>query len=243
MDGYDGEHSQSVSNCEVGWCGGLLKRYEENHPGVYVPIAAGGALQCSSSNVRVTNSHIHHCGPFTLIVAIHNGGRNSILNYKDIYFADNLIEYCGSGIHMGDYSDMDMPGTKGFLSNFVFENNFVAHSGMGWVQDMLWQYGCGGSSPYLSAMETMEGAADNDGIYLRNNLFYKSSFALFSLSDYQWNDTPVNVLPIFSGNTYVQSAHKPILQKNDTTEIYYPSTETMTDILGDQEGTLVVLNP
>ena len=44
MDGYDGFHSQSVSNCEVGWCGGLLKGYTENQLGIFEPGAAGGAV-------------------------------------------------------------------------------------------------------------------------------------------------------------------------------------------------------
>ena len=59
-------------NCEVGWCGGLIKKYEDNGFGIFEPFIAGGALQVSSTNVSVTNSCIHHCGPFTLIVAVHN---------------------------------------------------------------------------------------------------------------------------------------------------------------------------
>ena len=244
LDGYDGFHSQRVVGCEVGWCGGLLKNYQPNHLGVYMPSAAGGALQCSSANVRVTDSHIHHCGPFALIVAVHHNAGNPsacTLRFEDVYIADNLIEYCGSGIHMGDYADMDVPGTKGFVSNFVFENNYVMHSGMGWVRDQVWQED-GGSGADLSAFETNDSAIDNDGIHLRNNVFYKSAFALFSLSDYHLDRTTlVNALPIFSGNTYVQSANRPILQKNRSTEVYYPSEKTVKEILGDQTGTLVVV--
>lgn len=244
MDGYDGFHSQSVLNCEVGWCGGLLKGYEENHLGIFEPGAAGGALQISSANVTVTGNHIHHCGPFGLIVAIHNNDVNpalAILHFEDIYIANNLMEYCGSGIHMGDYAAGEIPGTKGYITNLVFEDNLVMHSGQGWVREMVWQ-DTGGSSASLSAFETNDSAIDNDGIYIRNNTFYKSAFALFSLSDYHLDrNTPVNALPVFSGNTYVQYANKPILQKNRSTEVYYPSDETIKSVLGDQTGNLVIV--
>jgi len=246
MDGYNGEHSQTVNNCEVGWCGGLPSSYQRNHLGIYLPFAGGGALQCSTAGVRVTDSHIHHCGGFGLIVGIHNNNaipENTILHYENIFVANNLMEYCGSGVHMADYSAMDVSGTQGYISNFVFENNLVMHTGMGWVQDAQWQFD-GGSSPFLSAFETMHGAVDNNGIFLRNNVFYKGSYALFSLSDYHWDrTTPVNALPVFEGNTYVQSANKPILQKNWTAKVYYPSDTTVRDVLGDRTGNLVVLNP
>ena len=85
---------QSVSNCEVGWCGGLLKGYSENNAGVFEPEAAGGALQVSSTGVSVTDSYIHHCGPFALIVAIHNNAENPascILHFEDICIANKGI--------------------------------------------------------------------------------------------------------------------------------------------------------
>jgi len=244
MDGYDGFHAQSVSNCEVAWCGGLLKDYSVNNAGIFEPTAAGGALQISSTGVSVTNCYIHHCGPFALIAAIHNNADNPascILHFEDIYIANNLLEYCGSGIHMGDYADGDIPGTKGYITNLVFENNLVMNSGMGWVRELIWRES-GGSSASLSAFETNDSAIDNDGIFIRNNVFYKSGYSLFSLSDYHLDrTTPVNALPVFSENTYVQSANKPLLQKNRSTEVYYLSEEIMRDILGDENGTLVII--
>lgn len=241
MDGYNGFHSRNVSNCEVGWCGGLLQNYQENGFGTFEPYAAGGALQVSSTNVSVTNSYIHDCGPFTLIVSIHNTSPDSILNFEDLYFAGNLIEYCGSGVHMGDYAQMDVPGTYGYIKNFVFENNIVTHSGMGWVRGMI-QRTDGVTSGFLSVFETVHSAVDNDGIYIRNNVFYKGAFALVSLSEYHLaHSTPVNALPVFSGNTYVQYGNKPLLQKNWSEEIYYPSEETMKNILGDENGKLVII--
>ena len=241
--GYGGFHSQSITNCEVGWCGGLIHGYQQNYLDVYMPFAAGGAVQASTTKFTIRDSYLHHCGPFTLIFAVHHNIEDlsaCILHYEDDYIANNLIEYCGSGIHMGDYADGDIPGTKGYISNFVFENNYVMNSGMGWVRDAVWQYDSG-SSPYISAFENMQSAIDNDGIYLRNNVFYKGAFALFSLSDYHLSGTPVTALPVFSGNTYVQSANKPILQKNWTKEVYYPTEDVVKEVLGDDTGSLVII--
>ena len=115
------------------------------------------------------------------------------------------------------------------------------YSGQGWVREMVWQE-TGGSSANLSAFETNDSAIDNDGIYIRNNTFYKSEFALFSLSEYHLDrSTPVNALPVFSGNTYVQYSNKPILQKNRSTEFYYPSNDTIKSVLGDHTGSLIIV--
>lgn len=119
--------------------------------------------------------------------------------------------------------------------------NMVTHSGMGRVRGMI-QRTRGVASASLSVFETDDSAVDNDGIYIRDNVFYKSAFALFALSEYHLGGvTPVNALPVFSGNTYVQYGNKPLLQKNRSTIGFYPSEETMKDILGDENGRLVII--
>jgi len=82
---------------------------------------------------------------------------------------------------------------------------------------------------------------DNSGIYIRNNIFYKSGFAMFALSDSNLNGERVNSQPVFSGKSYVCTANKPLLQKNWGSELYYPSEDTMTGILGDKDGSLMVI--
>jgi len=244
MDGYDGNHSQTVTNCDVGWCGGLLMGYNESEGGMYLPFSAGGAMQISSTHVTVQDSYIHDCGPFTLIAAFHNNAdtpEKCILRFEDILIEGNLIARCGSGVHMGDYATMDIQDTYGFMSNFVFEDNMVMDSGFGWVGKMVSGQSATSNVRY-SAFENYDSAADNDGIYLRNNIFYKSAYALFSLSEYRLYKTEkAGPLPVFSGNTYIQYGTNPLLRKNDYSEVYYPSSETMINIIGDKNGTLLVI--
>lgn len=78
---------------------------------------------------------------------------------------------------------------------------------------------------------------------MQDNLFYRSRYALITLSDFLANGERVNAAPIFSGNTYVQLATKPLLQKDRSTKTYYPSEDVMKEILGDKEGVLIMLNP
>lgn len=87
----------------------------------------------------------------------------------------------------------------------------------------------------------MQSAIDNDGIFLRNNVFCNGAYALFALSDYHLNGTAITTVPVFSGNTYVQYAKKPILQKNWSEETFYPTDEVMKEILGDETGKLVII--
>ena len=90
-------------------------------------------------------------------------------------------------------------------------------------------------------IENKDGAADNDGIYIRNNTFYSSTDALISLRDTSIDMTPVNAQPVFSGNTYVQFASRPLLEKNWSTEFYLPAEDVVRDILNDGTGTLVII--
>ncbi len=50
------------------------------------------------------------------------------------------------------------------------------------------------------------GAANNDGIFIRDNVFYLSRANLLCLVDRLWNsENKVNQPMVFSGNTYIQA--------------------------------------
>ena len=147
-------------------------------------------------------------------------------------------------MHWTDLSFMEVPGATGLITNLVFEDNLVMNSGDGWVYNSVLQSdGGGGDSLWLSAVENGMGAANNEGIYIRDNVFYLSRYAMITLVDYLAVDytTPVNAQPVFSGNTYVQFVSRPLLQKNWSTEVYYPAEDVVRDILKDETGTLVII--
>lgn len=124
----------------------------------------------------------------------------------------------------------------------------------GWLQNYIRQEmdaerykphiaGGGASSLWLSAVENGMGAANNHGIYIRNNVFYLSRYAMITLVDRLALDdtTLVNAQPIFSGNTYVQFASRPLLQKVGAPEFYFPTEAAVKNILGDKSGTVVAI--
>ena len=213
----------------------------------YRPSSSGGGIGSYGSNMELSGCYVHHCGAMAMIGSLHDhfidDGENARVDYKQI--SGNLYEYSGSALHWTDLTFMEVPGSRAFMSNVVFEDNIVIHSGEGWVYNSIAQ--C--NNPYngwISAVDNDLGACHNDGIYIKDNIFYQGVYALFSLVDYLREDgEKVNAEPIFSGNVYVQSALRPLLQKNknywEGMNICYPSEEVVTDVLGDETGTLIIV--
>lgn len=203
MSGYDGFTDQSVSNCEISWCGGLFHNFQSDDAlpqGVLKPYCGGGALQVSGPGNSVKDCFIHDCGPFTLICTIHFG---RIHHYENQTYTGNLIERCGTAMHIADLVKMDTPSTEyGFISNLRFSDNIVMDNGYGWVDNMISQIG---NSIFYAAIENAMGAANNDGIYIMNNIFYRSPYCLLLLNSHLWESSEKVNRPIeFAGNTYIQ---------------------------------------
>lgn len=236
------------SNLEISWCGGCLASYmlqEDGHR--YQPHIAGGGIGTYSTELTVTDCYFQHCGPMTMILSMHDHqptGRPEIVTFKNQRFAGNLFEYCAAPMHWTDLVPMDTPGSKGFLSNLVYEDNILMYTGDGWIYNSILQSNTGGpGSLWLSAVENCMGAADNDGIYIRNNVFFLSQWAMVNLREYLWGGevTLVNKQPVFSGNTYVQLADRLLFLWFCAGDGYFPSEEAVKEQIGDTEGTLIVL--
>ena len=236
------------ANLEIGWCGGWLQNYSpaDDKNDRYQPHIAGGAIGAYSTELSVTDCYIHHSGPMTMIISMHDLSPDTAetIAFKNQRFAGNLFEYCAAPIHWADLTPMDNSGSKGFLSNLVYEDNLFMYTGDGWLYNYILQSETGGpTSFWLSAVENGYGAADNDGIHIRNNVFFLSQWATVNLREYLWGDEKirVNKQPVFSGNTYVQLADRLLFLWFWEGDGYPPSEEVMTEQIGDTEGTLIVL--
>ncbi len=243
---------QSFYNLAVGYCGGGLSAYQEvsDEQGCYgysAFIAGGGIHMQANSDIVLQGCYVYHCGPMATILSMH--GYEGMPTGDDVWenylISDNLFEYCSAPGHVADLIMNNAPDTKGFLKNYVFENNIVMNSGYGWVKRAAIQCVTGIgmlNGGWLSAVENEFAAANNDGIYFRNNVFYRSSYALISIRQTLADgSTPVNMDPIFEGNTYVQMSTLPLLARNRGREFYYPSEEVMLELLGDKTGTVEIL--
>ena len=246
LSSYDGSRGKQVLNCEVSWCGGLISEYQcsdEMPEGVLRPYCAGGALQVSGSENAVRDCYIHHCGPMTLICSIHVD-EPGIRKFENMTHTGNLIEYCGSALHIADLSKMDYENAEGYISNLTFSDNIVICSGEGWVENHILQIDSE-HSMFFSAVENTMGASNNDGIYITDNIFYVSRENLICLTDNLWNDTgKVNQPIVFSGNVYAQ--YKDGILCNFNWERgygvgYAPDERDFLDFIGDTTGTVVTI--
>ncbi len=243
---------QRFYNLEVGYCGGGLSAYhkigEAQDEYGYAPFIAGGGIHIqSNSDIIVNGCYVYHCGPMATILSMH--GYEGMADGEDVWenylISDNLFEYCTAPGHIADLVMSNAPNATGFLSNYVFENNIVMNTGYGWLNRAVTQCETGigrANGGWMSSVENEFGAGNNDGIYFRNNVFYRSSYALVSLrSTLADGVTEVNMNPIFEGNTYIQTSTLPLLAKDYGREFYYPSENVIQEMLGDKTGKLVIL--
>ena len=236
LDSYDGNKGMSLLNCEISWCGGLMDGYQQNDmlpEGVCCQYRAGGAVQCSGSDLAITGNYIHDSGPMACIVSIH-GDEAKLYTYQNILIENNIIERCGTALHWAGLSKMDNPESDGFISNLEFANNRVLYAGTGWILNMVsGMYG--DYSMFLSVMEDLMSAVNNDGIRITDNVFYLCSNAMVQYRDalFEYQGT-VNQSPMFSGNTYAQHRFGWLAQWNG--ELMATSQDTIESILGDKTG-------
>lgn len=241
---YDRTWGQTFSNLEIGWCGGFLMDYERHEPaGIFMgcrPVLGGGGLTAMADHCAVRDCFIHDCGPFSVIVSVHAyGPEPARVALEDIDIVGNLIENGATALHMGGYAANDLPGSESFVSGLAFEDNVVVNTGACWISESK---GIGGET--YPVLENRQGAINTDGIRIRKNVFYnRGVYPLFSLTDYIIDsDIPAAQVLQFEHNTYAQMEDVPFLLKNDELERYYPSTQTVATLLGDEAGELVLLD-
>lgn len=246
LSSYDGSSGKQVLNCEVSWCGGLISNYQpfdSGAIGVLFPYCAGGALQVSGSENSVRDCYIHHCGPMTLICSIHVD-EPGMRKFENMTHTGNLIEYCGSALHIADLSKMDYEDAEGYISNLTFSDNIIICSGEGWVENHILQIDSE-NSMFFSAVENTMGASNNDGIYITDNIFYSSRANLLCLTDNLWNDTgKVNQPIVFSGNVYAQYKDGTLCNFNwerGWGAGYASDEQEFLDFIGDKTGVVIVL--
>ena len=239
-----------IHDLEISWCGGFYQNYNAHISGLYEPHIGGGALGVYASDVEVTGCLFYQCGPMTLLMSLHDHTPDSpeTLVYKNLHFADNLFEYCAAPLHWVDFAVTDCEGSNSYFTDMTFENNIVMYSGDGInynrIRQSSWDFGKG-NSYWLSAVEDGMGAVDNDGIYIRNNVFYLSRYSLFTLCEKVGgpHGRPVNNPTHFEGNTYIQLSTRPLVQEHHSVCIYYLSDEAVKNVLGDKNGNCVVCQP
>lgn len=197
--GYQGWTNTVVQNCNIGWCGGGITKYSYDMGNEFaIANTSGGAIQMSGPNNTAINNYIHHCASKALVIAIHDRESSSFI-YSDIVIKGNLLEYNAAALHLVDYMELEKPTADSGFKNVSFEDNYVMYTGYGWVDTKTKRTDYILEKLPISSIEFGgEYKNKNDGIYIKNNIFYLSKYVLVNCY------MPKDNQPVFSGNTYVQ---------------------------------------
>lgn len=197
---YQGWTNTVIQNCEIGWCGGGITKYSYKIGGKFAYAnTSGGALQMSGPYNTALDNYIHHCASKAVVIAIHDRESSSFI-YNDILVKNNLFEYNSAALHLANYMESENPSEDSGFKNVIFDDNYVLYTGYGWVDiktqrtDFMLE-----RLPFCSIEFGGEYVNKNEGIYIRNNIFYLSKYALINCNMPEGNQ------PIFSGNTYAQN--------------------------------------
>lgn len=236
------QQAGTLVNCEVSWCAGMTSDYQYRESPAAYAYCTGCAIQVTGDHTVVSGCYVHDCGPMALTLSIH-GFRNDTTEYRieNVRLTGNLIERCGPD-HFAEFAKMDVENAHGVLADYLFEDNMSFFSGMGWIANMIAQNekvimpGL-----FRSAVENVMGPVDNEGITIRNNVFFCADYALVFLGDVKWGGESgvVNAQPVFEGNTYAQPSLLPLLVKHDEHKTFTAEDAETLDALGDPSGTLI----
>ena len=234
----------TLVNCEVSWCSGMVMEYHFQNSPIGYAYCTGCAIQVTGNHAVVKDCYIHDSAPMAMTLSIH-GFEKNVTEYRieNIRLTGNLIERSGPN-HWADFSKMEVENGHGVVADYLYEDNMSFFSGMGWITNMIRV--CEKTNipgTFRSATENVMGPADNEGIVLKNNVFFCADYTLVFLADMLWGGQSgrVNAQPIFEGNTYVQPQALPLLVKEDEHRTFYPDDPEVLNVLGDQTGTVIVL--
>lgn len=180
-----------ITNCEIGWIGGSYQNPDATSPSRY-----GNGIQFWDS---ASNCSIKNCWVYQVYDAGITFQSNDGQVYENIYFDDNLIEYCSYNIEFflrpEDQNSNYVPESEGKMINIHMDNNILRMAGYGW----------GSQRDNSSNVSSINGwDRTYEGVYgfsISGNIFDCSTHNLVI-----WGDTLSDKITV-SGNSFYQSAN------------------------------------
>jgi len=116
----------TVTDCVMGWCGGKIFDIDKKNN---MPVRYGNAFQAwyLSENIVVKNCWIYQ--QFDAAVTFQGFG-DSVPNFENIKFEDNLIEYCSMNFEFWSRNTNDE--TPPHIENILYKGNIIRFAGYGW---------------------------------------------------------------------------------------------------------------
>ncbi len=130
----DGTANLTVSNCEIGWCGGTLWKSSEDP----IRLGNGAEIHGNSKDFTVENCYIYQIfdsGVSHQYFGTNYPGRMDMINIK---YLDNVIESCAMG---GLEYVNSSAANKGIMKNIEVSGNLFVRTGDSWGLQRAQRYG------------------------------------------------------------------------------------------------------
>ena len=184
-----------VTNCEIGWIGGVIHNYFGNDPnfpdggrGTVARLGNGVEIYGGTDTYTVENCYLYQIYDCAITHQVTTNGKH--FEMKNIVYRNNLIEHCVYGIEY--FLDMNCGDEESFMENVDISENMIRFSGYGWGQQRHNK-----TTPALIKGWSFYNRARNQSI--KNNIFDRSAYRMLHLVAKR-----DEYCPTLSGNTYVQ---------------------------------------
>lgn len=196
-----------VTNCEIGFIGGMVQNYNNNKPTRYGNAVEiyGSVTDYNGSTVNegmiVNNNYIYQCydaGPtFQLSTKVDAG---KVARMEKAEFTNNVLEYNNYNIEYWMSTDEDSGEIfdDSYIQDFTIENNIFRYAGTGLCSTRPNH----GESSHIKTWYHETGSYNRilGNIKIRNNLFYKQSEQAYFFRTNKHSDRyPIMLNNVFFG--------------------------------------------
>lgn len=187
----------TVRNCEIGWIGGSILRYN-TESGRAARYGNGVQVYSAANGFNVYNNYIYQIFDTGIT---HQQGNLPQTNceFKNISYTDNVIELCEWSVEY--FMNTPNNGYTHKMSNIDISNNIMRLSGYGFGQyrDDPWHYASHIMS-WWSVVNTNN--ADGATVTIKDNILDRSTGKMIEIHAEKQAS-----LPILSGNTFIQNVN------------------------------------
>lgn len=209
-----------VSNCEIGWIGGNIQHYygtDPNYPqgtrGSVTRFGNGIEIYGGCEDYIIKNCYIYQSYDAGVTHQITTCGNT--IKLEDIYYLDNVIEYCVYGIEY--FLNKTEGDVTSKIKNCEMAGNIIRYSGYGWGQQRH-----NTNTPAHIKGWSYENTAENYSVH--DNHFGPAAYRMLHLVAKEPESCPK-----MWNNTYIQNVGKTLGQ-------YGANKETEPEILPFDEN-------
>lgn len=228
-----------VSNCEIGWVGGVIQHYkgtDPNYPqgdrGTVTRYGNAVEIYGGCDRYTVENCYIYQCYDAGITHQITTNGES--IEMTNVVYRDNLVENCVYSIEY--FLDMTGGDTESYMENIEICGNILRTSGYGWGQQRHNKH----TPAHIKGWSFMNVARN---FRIHDNIFDRSAFRL--LHTVAIRD---EYCPRYDGNTYVQHLGGMLGQwggneeKEPEVEIFDArAAEKVERVFGDENAHVLIL--